>query len=496
MNCQNCQTPLPADAAFCPNCGTRPGAASSGPALRTLRGRDTIAPIRESTASVLEPGTMFADRYSVIRKLGEGGMGIVYVATDTHTKEEMVLKLIHPELVTGDEAIRRLMAEGLTARQIRHPNIVAVYDVSQFDGQPFFTMEYVKGGTLRSWMVEQVRAGRDVPILTARGLMKSMLAGLAEAHRMGVVHRDLKPENVLLVGDPNANDFRLKILDFGIAKAIDAPVSRGGGGAIGTPIYMAPEQMTSADAVGPQADIYSLTVMLYELLMDAPPQARWEPVSKSRPGVPKALDDLIEKGLSARPRSRFATAAEYEAALDAATSHIRPEPPPRPEPAPVPMPEPVPVPPSPLPPTPVPSPSTGGMSPMAKIGLGLGAGFVALLVIASLIGEPETGTDPPPPPAPTLAGTWQSDFGESFSVQVNGPSFSGTGMMNGLGPVELRGTIAAPGVSFAVFQNGQQVLQGAGQIRPDQRHIDYQICCDQMGNRVPGVVHINHPPGG
>jgi serine/threonine protein kinase len=191
----------------------------------------------------------------------------------------MVLKLIHPDLVTGDEAVKRLMAEGLMARQIRHPNIVAVYDVSQYNGQPYFTMEFVRGGTLRSWLVNGISDGREVSLETAAGLMKSMLAGLSEAHRMGVVHRDLKPENVLLCGDPDAGDYDLKILDFGIAKAIGAAPATRSGGPIGTPIYMAPEQMTSADAVGPQADIYSLSVMLYELLMDAPPQGRWDAVS-------------------------------------------------------------------------------------------------------------------------------------------------------------------------------------------------------------------------
>ncbi|CAG0951348.1 partial Serine/threonine-protein kinase PrkC, partial [Anaerolineae bacterium] len=320
MNCPSCKAPLPADAAFCPNCGAKPGASTPNrPAGGTYSGLGTIAPMRESRATVLEPGTKFAERYEVVRKLGEGGMGIVYVARDTNTGEEMVLKLIHPDLVTGDEAVKRLMAEGLTARQIRHPNIVAVYDVSQWNGQPYFTMEFVRGGTLRSWLINGISAGREVPLPVATGLMKSMLAGLAEAHRMGVVHRDLKPENVLLSGDPDAGNFDLKILDFGIAKAIGGTPTVRSGGPVGTPIYMAPEQMTSADAVGPPADIFSLSVMLYELLMDAPPQARWEPVSKSRRDIPRAIDDLLEKGLSARPRSRYATAADFEAALDAAS---------------------------------------------------------------------------------------------------------------------------------------------------------------------------------
>lgn len=318
MNCASCNSPIPNDALFCPNCGAK-SAPETASQMRTFSGLGTIAPMRESTATALDPGTRFAERYAVIRKIGEGSMGVVYLATDTHTGEEIVLKLIHPDLVSGDQAVARLMAEGLTARQIRHPNVVAVYDVSQWNGQPYFTMEYVPGGTLRSWLVNAMRSGQETSLDTAVGLIRSMLAGIGEAHRMGVVHRDLKPENVLLAGDPYAGDFNLKILDFGIAKAVggQSPV-RSSGGAVGTPLYMAPEQMTAADVVGPAADLYSLSVMFYELLMEALPQAGWEPVSAHRPDVPKEIDELLRKGLSVRPRSRIASVADYVAALDAA----------------------------------------------------------------------------------------------------------------------------------------------------------------------------------
>jgi hypothetical protein len=335
-------------------------------------------------------------------------MGVVYLAKDSHTGEELVLKLIHPDLVTGEDAVKRLMAEGLTARQIRHPKIVAVYDVSQYDEQPYFTMEFVRGGTLRSWMANNMASGRDVPLDTAVGIMKSMLAGITEAHRMGIVHRDLKPENVLLAGNPDDGNFDLKILDFGIAKAVSSTRSSSGG-PIGTPLYMAPEQMTAAETVGPAADIYSLSVMFYELLMEAAPQARWEPVSKSRSDVPKAIDELIEKGLSVRPRSRYASAAEFEKALDAA---MRPEPqppappvdpndkpfvpgPPTPEP-PLPPPPLPPAPPPQPPPQPLPNPVRGGiwasLSPKAKLWI---YGIAAFTVIG-IIGNMMNGGTPPP----------------------------------------------------------------------------------------------------
>lgn len=501
MNCANCNTPLPADAAFCPNCGARPGAAgaSSKPALGTYSGLGTIAPMRESKATVLEPGTKFADRYEVVRKLGEGGMGIVYVAKDTNTGEEMVLKLIHPDLVTGEAAVKKLMAEGLTARQIRHPNIVAVYDVSQFNSQPYFTMEYVRGGTLRSWLVNGISSGKEVSLPTAAGIMKSMLAGLSEAHRMGVVHRDLKPENVLLSGDPNEGNFDLKILDFGIAKAIGANVTRSGGGPVGTPIYMAPEQMTSADAVGPPADIYSLSVMLYELLMDAPPQGRSEPVSKNRRDVPQAIDALLEKGLSARPRSRPASAAEFGRELDRALGML-----PVPTPSPVPDPRPE--------PRPDPKPDKEpwykhegvlkGSSKRTKMIVG---GVGALLVLGA-IGNmmdggtggtgPEvfidTGTTPGPPPPQTFNadGYWIDGFGNRFTVTHDGTNFTASATVPGYGRVTMTGTLTVAGATFTLRTQAGAVMAGTGRVYADNGGLPHLAYI--LADGTQGDFKINH----
>ncbi len=504
MKCPSCQTPLPADAVFCPNCGTNPKAStpSRRPAGGTYSGLATVVPMRESRASVLEPGTRFAERYEVVRKLGEGGMGVVYVAKDSNTGEEIVLKLIHPDLVTGEEAIKRLMAEGLTARQIRHPNIVAVYDVSQYNGQPYFTMEFVRGGTLRSWLVNGISSGREVSLQTAAGLMKAMLAGLGEAHRMGVVHRDLKPENVLLVGDPDAGNYDLKILDFGIARAIGTPATHSSGGPVGTPIYMAPEQMTSADAVGPAADFYSLSVMFYELLMDAPPQGRWESVSKSRRDVPPSIDAIIEKGLSARPRSRFSSAAEYDEALDAALGKARPQPlvepdPPRPEPL----------------PSPVPSPDRkswlqyqgilAGASRRTKIIVYGVVAFVVLGVIGNMMKPTGNGGFvPPPPPEPEVdtntiptsqfnaSGYWIDGFGNRFNVTHDGTNFTATSTIPGYGIVTLAGTLNMAGASFTLRTQSGVVMQGSGTVHMDNigmPHLSYTLA-----DGTQGEFKINH----
>ena len=501
MNCSNCGTSMPADAEFCPNCGQSVKAkATKRPVGGTYSGLGTIAPMRESRASVLEPGTRFAERYEVIRKLGEGGMGVVYVARDTNTGEEMVLKLIHPDLVTGEEAVKRLMAEGLMARQIRHPNIVAVYDVSQYNGQPYFTMEFVKGGTLRSWLVNGISAGREVSLQTAGGLMKSMLAGLSEAHRMGVVHRDLKPENVLLVGDPDAGDYNLKILDFGIAKAIGAaPATRSGGGPIGTPIYMAPEQMTSADAVGPQADIYSVSVMLYELLMDAPPQGRWDAVSKNRRDVPPSIDALLEKGLSARPRSRQSSATEFAKELEVALGG-------RPQPVIIPDPGPKPDP-GPRPPQPEKEPwykyqgMLAGASKRTKMILG-GVGVLLVLgAIGNMMDQPvdlppefppdTTGqTPPPPPPEFNAAGYWMDGFGNRFNVTHDGTNFTATSTIPGFGVVTLTGTLTTAGAQFTLRTQAGLVMRGTGEVYPDGGglpHLRYSLA-----DGTTGDFKINH----
>ncbi|MBK9241752.1 MAG: serine/threonine protein kinase [Acidobacteria bacterium] len=461
--------------------------------------------MREASASVLEPGTLFDERYRIVRKIGEGGMGIVYVATDTNTKDEIVLKLIHPSLVAGEEALDRLMSEGRTARQIRHANVVAVYDVSLCEGQAYFTMEYVKGGTLRSWMNAAKRSGNEVSVHTAAGLMKAMLAGVAEAHRLGFVHRDLKPENVLLDGDPDAGNFDLKILDFGIAKAVGAASATGG--ALGTPPYMAPEQNTSADSVGPTADFYSLSVMLYELLMEAPPLGRWEMVSTSRRDVPKAIDELLEKGLSARPRNRFASAAEFDGAIGAAVKGVRPTPV-MPDPPPLPVPPPAPPGPPPTPPGPNVWQAYFTNMP-ARTKMWLGIGIAVLAVMAWMSDRPEEDLSGPEfnavqpvdpnqgrgvqPASFNMSGVWLNDGGDRLDFRQDGTNVEGTGLVTGMGPVVIKGTFDGAVLRYVVYStmNRQAIAEGGGQLQPDRRHINLDQMTYGFG-RSAGQLHFDH----
>ena len=301
-----------------------------------LDGIRTTVGTSEAPAQSLEPGERFAERYEIRDRLGGGGMGVVYLASDSLTGEDVAIKLIHPNLVDTD-ARQRMIEEGVLARKVSHPNVVRVHDVGDFDGQIYLVMEVVKGRSLRTVMAERMVAGTDAPLSEVVATVRAILAGLAAAHAQNLVHRDVKPENVMLSGTPGMPDFRLKVLDFGIARGLKTGAMTGSR-AVGTPLYMAPEQKTSPGAVGPSADIYSVGRIFYEMLLDVPPEGTWSPPSEQRSDVPRSLDDVLRK-TQAAPRQRYQSVAEFTAALDEALAGPAVPPlPPRPEPAPAPDP--------------------------------------------------------------------------------------------------------------------------------------------------------------
>ena len=266
----------------------------------------------EAAAGRLSTGQMFGQRYTIEEAIGAGGSGVVYRAMDRLTRKVIALKLLGAQ--RGAEALERLLAEALIARDIRHPNVVAVYDVGAYEGRPFIIMEHLSGQTLRRWMNERLSADADIPYALVREIMLAVIDGLEAAHKQNVVHRDLKPENIFLVGEPEEGRVRLKLLDFGLARLV------GGGGlssatTTGTPYYMAPEQITAPDTVKPSADFFSLSVLFYELLVGVLPQGYWQAPSRGRSDVPETVDKLIEAGLSNRPRMRPQSANEFRAGL-------------------------------------------------------------------------------------------------------------------------------------------------------------------------------------
>ena len=513
MTCTRCGTTLRDGAGFCGNCGAKTGTPAAGPrvaeppaARATVHNLPTIVPMAEegpTAADTLAPGSTFADRYEVISLIGKGGMGTVYLARDTTTGRELALKLIRADRLRGEADVQRLINEGATCQNIRHRNVVAVYDVAQWKGQPYFTMEHVKGGSLRSWLVAQKQRRQDVPLPVAAGIVRAVLAGLDEAHRLGIVHRDLKPENLLLAGAPDASDFNLKIVDFGLAH-VAGEGRRDGGGFAGTLGYMAPEQEEAADTVDATADIYSLSVIFYELLIGNRPKSGWEPISRHRRDVPAELDALIERGLSVYQRSRPASAAEFSTALDAALAGAAPTPGPR-----VPDPEPPPPPPPPA-----------GESFFAKarrqwseLTMVQKAGTVTLGVVMAIAANWQPDPPPPPPPecnpavevcqepeAPPAntfaAGSWRDDAGNRFTAQHDGTSVRADGVIAGVGPVVITGTVTrASGASLVVTTAaGQPMYGGTGPVVPGNGGLDINLTFVYPNGMPAGqtTVHMNH----
>jgi serine/threonine protein kinase len=328
--CKQCGYELDAGIRYCPKCGTKadtppPQAQAADSFTGTVSGTPTVfMPERTDTSSDLEAGKEFHGRYTIERKLGQGAMGVVYLASDKLTRRRVALKVINPALINSASARERFLREGLIARDIRHKHVVAVYDVGEAEGQYYLTMEFLSGETLRNWLHRIIQAGKDVAFEIAEKIIRNILEGLDAAHQAGVVHRDVKPENVMLTGNADTGDYSLKILDFGIARAIAGSAVQvvTTSTSTGTALYMAPEQKTAADTVGPPADLYAVTAIFYELLLGVAPTGRWTPLSKEREDLPAGIDAIIDKGLSSRPRSRYQTSQEYLKAIN----EIRSEP--------------------------------------------------------------------------------------------------------------------------------------------------------------------------
>jgi serine/threonine-protein kinase len=264
------------------------------------------------------------DRYAFERELGRGGMATVYLARDLRHDRPVALKVLHPELAAtlGPE---RFLREIKLAARLQHPHILTVYDSGEAGGRLWFTMPYVEGESLR----DRLRRERQLPIADAVRLTREAALALDFAHRHDAVHRDIKPENILLV------DGQALVADFGIARALGGgPEERltETGLAIGTPAYMSPEQAVGDKGVDGRTDIYSLGVVLYEMIAGETPFAaptaqamiarRMIETPRSlheiRDTVPEPLAHAVSRALAKSPADRFATAAEFARALEAA----------------------------------------------------------------------------------------------------------------------------------------------------------------------------------
>jgi len=284
IKCPKCQFENPDDTIFCGKCGNKFISPEEVKVTETL----------ETPKEELTTGTTFAGRYQIIEELGKGGMGKVYKANDTEIKEKVALKLIKPEIAVDKKTIERFQNELKFARKISHRNVCRMYDLNKEEGSYYITMEYIEGEDLKSSIRRMGPLGAGKAISIARQVCE----GLAEAHRLGVVHRDLKPQNIMIDKEGNA-----RIMDFGIARSLKAKGITGAGVMIGTPEYMSPEQVEGKD-VDQRSDIYSLGVILYEMVTGQVPFEGDTPFTigvkhKSEiPKDPKELNAQIPEDLS------------------------------------------------------------------------------------------------------------------------------------------------------------------------------------------------------
>ena len=225
-----------------------------------------LAPV---AVSEHRPGDVIAGRYVLTRKLGEGGMGVVWVARSKALDVDVALKMLRPE-IAGTEGVERMAREARTAAQLGHPAMVRVLDFGSSErGAPFLAMELLQGEELQTMLL---RAGR-LPAERAAALLLPIIDGLGTAHEKGIVHRDIKPANIFIASDGQGR-IQPKVLDFGIAKLDRSHVSTRLtqiGAVLGSPQYLSPEQAEGLDDVDPRSDIWSLGVVLYELTTGAPP---------------------------------------------------------------------------------------------------------------------------------------------------------------------------------------------------------------------------------
>ncbi len=272
--------------------------------------------------------------YKILSLIGQGGSGRVYKATHTFIEREAAIKMLRADLDAADEQHERFLHEARTIAQMRHPHIVQLYDFGQVHDTYYMVMEYVQGDSLETKLKVAQASGRLLPGVEVWRIIKQMGEALTYIHDQGVIHRDIKPANILLTQDGN-----VVISDFGVAKLLAGYGNTTTGTITGTPAYMSPEQALGKP-IDHRADLYSLAVIVYEMLVGRVPFTGTLPVTvilkhlheavpplrQFNPAVPPHIEVVLLKVLSKRPENRYQSAAEFLHALAGASRTMRHEP--------------------------------------------------------------------------------------------------------------------------------------------------------------------------
>lgn len=312
--CPSCGNKYDDDVSFCPNEGT------------------VLMPLSDGTGEHREliGERLFGD-YILRKKLGEGGMGAVYLAENVAINQRIAVKVLHPESATNDEIVQRFNREAHAIARLSHPNTIRVFIFGKTP-EPliYLAMEYVDGQSLR----DIIHAEERLPELRAINIMRQTLHALAEAHELGVVHRDLKPDNIMLTRFRDTDDF-VKVLDFGIAKVqekdgLEQKKLTQAGIVYGTPEYLSPEQAKGKD-IDHRSDLYAMGIILYEMITGVVPfsgstslailaghvyQAPPDPAEVARVPVSPDMRRVILKAIAKSPDERYQDAMEFLADLE------------------------------------------------------------------------------------------------------------------------------------------------------------------------------------
>ena len=263
---------------------------------------------------MLSKGQKINNRYEIVKNIGEGGMANVYLANDTILDRKVAVKVLRGDLSSDDKFIRRFQREALSVSNLSHPNIVEVYDVGEEEGNHYIVMEYIEGKTLKQLLKKR----ESLTLTEVIDIMTQLTDGIAHAHESYIIHRDIKPQNIMI-----EDDGRIKITDFGIAMALNATQLTQTNSVMGSVHYLPPEQ-ASGKSASIKSDIYSLGILMYELLTGSVPfkgdnaveialkhmKDKIPSIRKQDPSIPQSVENIILKAAAKNPRNRYDSAKE------------------------------------------------------------------------------------------------------------------------------------------------------------------------------------------
>ena len=307
VKCPKCAHLNDGTMTHCSRCETvLPNISFKEPAARVPRKKRESSP--EADDILFHRGQVVNNRYTVLDLIGRGGMGCIYKVHDNVLGEDLALKTLLPQFATDKMVVDRFLNEARITRKLAHPNIVRMHDIGMTGKGIYISMEYVHGDSLRT-VLEKQRSGDRLPVRQVLHIIDQLCIALDYAHQY-TIHRDIKPENVMITKDNN-----IKLMDFGISKLKGNRFATSASMVMGTPYYMSPEQQVSSRNVDARADIYSVGVMLYEMLTGNMPSGIPKPASEMMREVPPALDDIVARCVEPDLEKRIGSPNELRAAI-------------------------------------------------------------------------------------------------------------------------------------------------------------------------------------